>query len=214
MSKPSTVARLALAAVTGVMAFSAGATAQAQPYGGQANSYYDPCRRDSNNRGIVGALLGAGIGATVGSQLAARGHRTDGSVLGGALGALGGAAVGSNSAACRSGYQQPYGEAPPPPPPPPPGAYNDRYGYVPPPEVQEYGRNDYQDRIERGRYDNDYQGYARGPGGEHLRLVEESRVGADGCTLAESPIHMPDGRIQKRFVRVCQDENGRYQVVD
>jgi hypothetical protein len=207
MSKPSTVARLALAAVTGVMALSAGATAQAQPYGGPSNSYYDPCRRDSNNRGIIGALLGAGIGATVGSQLAARGHRTDGSVLGGALGAFGGAAVGSNSAACRSG--QSYRDAPPPP-----SAYNDRYGYVPPPEVHEYGRDDYAERIERGRYDNDDEGYARGPRGEHFRIVQDNRVGADGCTLAESPIHMPDGRTQMRFVRVCQDDNGRYQVVD
>lgn len=211
MSKPSTFARVALAAAAGVMALSAGATAQAQPYNGPSNSYYDPCRRDSNNRGIIGALLGAGIGATVGSQIAARGHRTDGSVLGGALGALGGAAVGSNTAACRSGDQQPY---PPPPPPPPPSAYNDRYGYVPPPEVHEYGRDDYAERIERGRYDGDDQGYARGPGGEHLRIVEQNRVGADGCTLAESPIHMPDGRTQMRFVRVCQDDNGRYQVVD
>src|SRR4030095_9527411 len=98
MPKPSTSAKVALAAVTGVMALSTGA-ASAQPYGG--DSYYDPCRRDSNNRGIVGALLGAGSGATVASQRAARGHRTDGSVLGGALGAFGGAAVGSNSAACR-----------------------------------------------------------------------------------------------------------------
>jgi len=207
MSKPSTFARVALAAVTGVMALSAGATAQAQPYGG-SNSYYDPCRRDSNNRGIIGALLGAGIGATVGSQLAARGHRTDGSVLGGALGAFGGAAVGSNSAACRPGYvQQPYRDAPPPPP----VAYND--GYVPPPEVREYSRDDYAERIERQRYDRDDE-YAYGRRGERFRVVEERRVGADGCTLAESPIHMPDGRTQMRFVRVCQDDRGRYQVVD
>ncbi|HQP19667.1 MAG TPA: hypothetical protein PLG07_05060, partial [Phenylobacterium sp.] len=32
--------------------------------------------------------------------------------------------------------------------------------------------------------------------------------------LAESPIYLPDGRVQKRFVRVCPDSNGRYQVVD
>ena len=37
---------------------------------------------------------------------------------------------------------------------------------------------------------------------------------ADGCTLAESPIYLPDGRVQKRFVRVCMDSTGRYQVVD
>jgi hypothetical protein len=37
---------------------------------------------------------------------------------------------------------------------------------------------------------------------------------ADNCTLAESPIYLPDGRVQKRFVRVCRDAQGRYQVVD
>ena len=214
MSKPSTFARMALAAAAGVMALGAGA-ASAQPYNsGSGGGYYDPCRRDSNNRGIVGALLGAGIGATVGSQLAARGHRTDGSVLGGALGAFGGAAVGSNSAGCRPGYvQQPYNS--------PRSSYDDdRYApyaenrpYAPGPGVREYGRDDYADRIERQRYDRD-DAYAYGRRGERFRVVEERRVGADGCTLAESPIHMPDGRTQMRFVRVCQDDQGRYQVVD
>ena len=203
MSKPSAFARVALAAAAGVMALSTGVAAQAQPYGssGYSAPYYDGCRRDANNRGIVGALLGAGIGATVGSQIAARGHRTDGSVLGGALGALGGAAVGSNTAACTPGYAPaPYRSAPPP------VAYNN--GYAP-----EYGRDDYSARIERNRYDRD-DDYAYGRGGERFRVVEERRVGADGCTLAESPIHMPDGRTQKRFVRVCMDDSGRYQVVD
>jgi len=208
MSKPSTFARVALAAAAGVMTLSTGVAAQAQPYGSPSYSapYYDGCRREANNRGIVGALLGAGIGATVGSQIAARGHRTDGSVLGGALGALGGAAVGSNTAACTPGYSS-YGAAPPPPPPPP-VAYNN--GYAPPPGVHEYGRDDYAARIERQRFDDDY---AYGPRGERLRVVEERR-GPDGCTLAESPIHMPDGRTQMRFVRVCMDDSGRYQVVD
>ena len=207
MSKPSTFARVALAAAAGVMVLSTGVAAQAQPYGSSSYSapYYDGCRRDANNRGIVGALLGAGIGATVGSQIAARGHRTDGSVLGGALGALGGAAVGSNTAACTPGYAPaPYRSAPPPPP----VAYNDSYAPPPP----EYGRDDYAARIERNRYDGD-DDYAYGRGGERFRVVEERR-GPDGCTLAESPIHMPDGRTQMRFVRVCMDSTGRYQVVD
>ena len=37
---------------------------------------------------------------------------------------------------------------------------------------------------------------------------------ADNCSLAESPIYLPDGRVQKRFVRVCRDARGEYQVVD
>ena len=44
--------------------------------------------------------------------------------------------------------------------------------------------------------------------------VTDSRAEANGCTLAESPIYLPDGSVQKRFVRVCPDAQGRYQVVD
>ncbi|CAN7174618.1 glycine zipper 2TM domain-containing protein [Phenylobacterium sp. LjRoot225] len=211
MSKPSTIARSALAAVAGVMALSALAAPQmaaAQPYGysgqgGYGDSYYDPCRRSQSNRSVVGGLLGAGIGATVGSQMAARGHRTDGSVLGGALGAVAGAVVGNKTAACDSSSQyygsQSYGSQyrAPPPPPPPPEAYYDR-GYAP----AQYG----------SRHDDDDR-WAYGRGGERFRIAERE-VGADGCTLAESPIYLPDGRVQKRFVRVCQDSSGRYQVVD
>lgn len=202
MSKLSTIARGALVAAAGAMALSTLAAPQvaaAQPYGysGQSygGSYYDPCRRDQSNRSVVGGLLGAGIGATVGSQMAARGHRTDGSVLGGALGAITGAVVGNKTAACEPGYQS-YGYAPPPPPPP--QAY---YEHSEPAPAYYGSRDDDDDRMAYGR------------GGERFRVVERP-AGADGCTLAESPIYLPDGSVQKRFVRVCQDRSGRYQVVD
>jgi hypothetical protein len=39
-------------------------------------------------------------------------------------------------------------------------------------------------------------------------------MGPDGCTLAESPVYLPDGRIDRRYVRVCPDRHGRYRVVD
>ena len=198
MNFRSTFAKSALAGVAGIMALSAGATvptfAAAQSYGG---SYYDPCRRDSTNRGTVGALLGGALGAAIGANAAARNARTEGALLGGALGAVGGAAVGKNSAACNGGYRGPqssYNN----------GYYGDRYG----------------DRYDNGYYagsydrdDRDYAGpYAYDRRGNRYSVAE--RPGADGCTLAESPIYLPDGRVQKRFVRVCQDGNGNYQVVD
>lgn len=202
MSKPSATVRGALAAVAGVMALSAVAAPQAaaaQPYGyqgsGYNDSYYDPCRRSQANRSVVGGLLGAGIGATVGSQMAARGHRTDGSVLGGVLGAGLGAVVGNKTAACAPG--QTYGAAPPPPPP---RAY---YEPAPPPPAPA-----------PAYYDHEDDQWAYGRRGERFRIAEREQVGPDGCTLAESPIYLPDGRTQKRFVRVCQDSSGRYQVVD
>lgn len=88
-------------------------------YGGQTYSngsygsqnYYgssqDNYRRDDNDgyrcdqyrdgRTGAGALIGGGAGAVVGSQLAARGRRTEGSILGGVLGAVVGGAVGRSS---------------------------------------------------------------------------------------------------------------------
>ena len=202
--KRKTIAKGLAAAAAGAMALGlAGASAQAQPYGqygyygGGYYGGYDPCQREANSRGIGGALVGGGIGAVIGSQVAANHHRSDGSLVGGALGALIGAGVGHSSAACQPGY------APPPPPPPPPAAYNEYAPYG-----DEYGY----DRGYRyeGRYDDG--DWAYGGRGERYRIA--GRVGADGCTLAESPIYLPDGRVQKRFVRVCMDSDGRYQVVD
>jgi len=207
MSKPSTAARAAMIAAAGAATLAASLAPQvaaAQPYGysqpGYGGAYYDPCRRDQGNRSVVGGLLGAGIGATVGSQMAARGHRTDGSVLGGVLGAGLGAVVGHQTAGCTSGqYYNGYASPPPPPPPPapPPAAYYDRG-----PAPAYYGSRD-----------DDDDRWAYGRGGDRFRIADRE-VGPDGCTLAESPIYMPDGRVQKRFIRVCRDSSGRFQVVD
>lgn len=194
MTKSSAFAKSALAAAAGLVALGCAAAAQAQPYGS-----YDSCKRDAGNRGIAGALIGGGIGAVVGSQAAANHHRTDGSLLGGALGAIAGAAIGNNTAACRDE---------PPPPPPPPVAYRDaeppppppveyREGPPPPPppryaerEVWVYGRHGVRYRVIDDRYDR------------------------YGCTLAESPVYMPDGRVDHRRVRVCPDWRGSYYAVD
>jgi len=199
----SSFAKGVAAVVAGAFALgAAGVAAQAQPYGQYGyygnNPGYDPCQRDANNRGITGALVGGGMGAVIGSQVSANHHRTDGSLVGGLLGALVGAGVGKSSAACNQAAPPPEPPPPgPPPPPPPPAAYNsygdDGYGYS------------------GAVYDD--QAWAYGRHGQRFRIAA-SRVGPDGCTLAESPIYLPDGRIQKRFVRVCMDSDGRYQVVD
>jgi len=198
-------AKGALAGVAGVMALSAAVTvptfAAAQSagyYDQREGTYYDPCRRSSTNRGTAGALIGGALGAVIGSNAAARNARTEGALLGGALGAVGGAAVGKNSAACES-YRAPR------------STYYDngsRYGsrgdsgY----SAGSYDRDRY---VDRSGYDDDYAYDRRG-----TRYEVTQSPGADGCTLAESPIYLPDGRVQKRFVRVCQDASGNYQVVD
>jgi hypothetical protein len=199
MTKSSAFAKGAFAAAAGLMALGCAAAAQAQPYDGPGYSNYDPCKRDAGNRGIMGALVGGGIGAVVGSQAAANHHRTDGSLLGGALGALAGAAIGHNTTACKDAPPPPpeveYRDVPPPPPPPVIG-YRDVPPPPPPPpsyvqrEVWVYGRHGVRYRVIDDRYDR------------------------YGCTLADSPVYMPDGRVDHRAVRVCPDDRGRYYVVD
>ena len=44
--------------------------------------------------------------------------------------------------------------------------------------------------------------------------VTDAPPSPDGCALAESSIYMPDGQVQKRFIRVCRDHTGRYQEVE
>jgi hypothetical protein len=183
--------------------------ASAQPYpsavppvGAYDGGYrYDACQRSLTNRGTGGALVGAGIGAVAGSNIAAGGNRTEGAVLGGLLGAVIGASVGRSSAACEPGtYQQGYQ----------PDGYQSGYAEAPQGDPRD-GYYGYQDDgySQPGAYQDGYgdaDGYraqpvADGPGG-------------DDCALAESPIYLPDGSVQKRFVRVCRDAQGRYQVVD
>lgn len=203
MTKSFTFAKGVVAAAAGLMALgvAAGASAQ-QPYYGPGPAYgggYYPCQRDANDRGLKGGLVGAAGGAVLGSQFAASGHRSDGSLLGGVVGALAGAAIGHSSAACNPAPPPRYERYAPPPVyyEPAPLAYEEDYDAPPPPPVYApapvvwvYGRH-----------------------GARFRVVAD-RMGRDGCTLAESPVYLPDGRVDRRFVRVCPDYSGRYYVVD
>jgi hypothetical protein len=203
----------AVTTVAGLAAIPTGASAQSyygSGYGYNTGNYYgggytyDPCQRDTTERSTTGGLVGAAIGAAVGSNIAAHGVRTEGAVLGGLVGAALGASVGQQSAACSRA-------APPPPPPQP--AYSYGYGQQPyyGASPYNYGRNyGYNDRS-YGYNDPYYGDDNYGPAYNYPAAAGPS---ADQCTLAESPIYLPDGRTQKRFVRVCRDSSGRYQVVD
>lgn len=228
MSTRSTIAKGAVAAVAGVATLAGAALAptmaSAQSYGyygqTQGNSYYDPCRRDQTNRSTAGALIGGALGAVIGSNAAAGGVRTEGALLGGALGAAAGAAVGNRAAACAPGYDnrstqnsyynngRAYDQ----------NRYGQGYGYG-----QPYQGGYYQSGAAPGYYGSSYDsnryGYSSGSYGQAYDRYGRTysvaqQPGADGCSIAESPIYMPDGSTQKRFVRVCRDNSGRYQVVD
>lgn len=195
------IAKAAAATLAGVALLAAGAAQAQTSYGGSSyggSSYqgpgspgYDPCRRDANQRGTAGALIGGGMGAVIGSNAAARNARTEGALLGGLLAAIAGGVIGNKTAACTSPG---YASAPPPPPPRADAPYYDRDAYADSAAAQ--ARED----------------AWRNPEPEH-RVVERPRD-AEDCTLAESPIYMPDGRTQTRFVRVCRDASGKYAVVD
>lgn len=211
ISKMKTILGVTAALVCGVLTPT---LASAQSYGsssygggayGNQGYYYDQCQRSTANRTTGGALAGAGIGMALGSGIAARGHRTDGSVVGGLLGAVVGSMAGKASAACTPGQA--------PPPPPPPAAYNGSYE-DPSYRSGSYSSGGYEDARRDAQRDSYYErSYERREG---YRVNDRTTGQADvnGCTLAESPINMPDGRVQKRFVRVCPDANGQYQVVD
>ena len=186
-------AGLAAMVLTTLAAIPSSASAQSYdpPSSYDSNGYYyNPCQRSTNTRATGGGLAGAALGAAIGSNVAGRHVRTEGAVLGGLLGAVVGSQIGKSTAACDPSS----GAAPPPPrqtyyqpaPPPPPPPYPSSY------DGDRYGYD----------YDRNYvsQPVARRPVG-------------DGCQLVESPIYMPDGTTQKRFVRVCPDSTGRYQVV-
>jgi hypothetical protein len=169
-------------------------------YGAQGR-YYDPCVGDQRNRATTGGVLGATIGAVAGSQLAARGRRTEGSVLGGVLGAAIGAGVGNSSANCDSRYRSNSG-------------YNQPYGgtYVPP--AYGYDNRGYDRRYDDG-YGRDYREYSDGYDRGYTQPAPDYRYqNTDECRLAESVIRLPDGRSETRYVRTCPDQNGRYRVVD
>jgi len=212
MTKSSAFAKGAVAAAAGVaaLAIAAAASAQQPPPPGYYNT---PCQQDANGRGVAGALIGGGAGAVLGSQVAAGGHRTDGSILGGVVGALAGAAIGHSSANCANG--------PPPPPsgppiadggPPPPGpqAYYDGQQPPPPPPPGYYGAQP--PPPPPGYYAPGPAVFVYGRHGMRYRVVME-RVGPDGCTIAESPVYLPDGRVEHRAVRVCPDYYGRFHIV-
>jgi len=201
MSTQVTIAKAAAAALAGVIALGACAPALAQspgPYTTRTTTgyYYDACKRDQTQRGTLGAVLGGGAGAVIGSNAAARNARTEGALLGGLLGAVVGGVVGNKSAACTSASNYYTNDAPPPPP----AASTERY----------YDRDAYADSAAAQAREDAWRDEQRA---DRYRAAERPPE-PDGCTLAESPIYMPDGRTQTRFVRVCRDANGKYAVVD
>lgn len=74
-----------------------------------ANNYgnaHERCKRAEDNRQILGGFAGAVLGGVVGSQIAGRGARTEGSVIAGTIGALAGAGIADKSIDCDPVYPE------------------------------------------------------------------------------------------------------------
>jgi hypothetical protein len=195
----------ALAACAAVLAGVAlvPAAAHAQQYGSaydqRGQYYYDGCRRETNGRTAVGAILGGIAGMALGNNITndrfvdrrGRVHDNDtGAAVGAIAGAIAGGSIGRGSAACV-----------PEPLPQQRYSYNDGYSYTP-----DYSRTP--------RYDDYYYDRYQSEPAYAPPAYDDYGYGGRGCRMVESRIRMPDGRPQTRMVRACPDSQGRYQIVD
>jgi len=201
LTKTALVASLAALTVSGLASVALAQSAAPRGTYDQNGYYYDPCQRSTVNRTTGGGLLGAALGAAMGASIAGKNNKTEGAVLGGLLGAAVGTSAGKKSAACDTASGATSSRT-----------YGSGYGYGDDSSVTIYesrtiypkaGNRDF-DRRHDWDWDDAYA---------YNRPIKH-RPPVDRCTLAESPIYMPDGRVQKRFVKVCPDANGIYQVVD
>ena len=200
--------KISVAAVAGVAATAAamvptGASAQSYGYGsyappyaqsrgydGYPSGYYDPCARERQGRTGAGATIGALGGAVAGSQLAARGRRTEGSILGGVLGAVVGGAVGrSSSDNCRS-YDSDYRYS---------GYDNRDYAYD-----RGYDDRYYDDRYRDDYYDRNsgyYNSYPSSSYGSNYGYVSSGY--SSSCRSVQTTRQTYNGRTVTEYREVC-----------
>lgn len=194
-----------------------------------AQSYRDACRDQRGSNQAAGVILGSIVGGVLGSNVAARGHRSDGTALGAVLGGVVGSQVGRGSANCDPRYAgvTPY-------PPYPTSQYGQQYG-------QPYGYGGYPDDrsaygYERApdygyRTDREYGYGDRGWDGDrdhkthHTRerdvyaqdrrdYIDQDFAGRD-CSNATQITRLPDGTEIRRTVDACRNAYyGGWKVED
>jgi hypothetical protein len=202
--------RIKAALVLAALAASAAATAvpasAQQPF-----SYSRNCNASKTNNQIGGAIVGGLLGGVLGSNVAARGHRGDGTALGAVVGGALGAGIGNASTNCN-------------PLPPPAGTYNPNYnsGYGQQPGYPQpsydpgyssgYGNDNdpyYRDRSPQYDESDRYQVY---PDGNRGYERNNDYAGRD-CTDAIQTTRLPDGTVIRRPVEACRDAYyGDWQV--
>lgn len=195
--------------------------AAAQGYGYPLRSCSDT-KRDNQ---VGGAILGGLLGGVLGSNVAASGHRGDGTAVGAVLGGLVGQGIGKDTTHCApqrptaSGYGYAPGSTYNPNPAYGGSRYND-YGYDPaPPGVYPYDAGDStyrsgdrsygRDDSSRDRYRPDLY-----PSGRSSYNDDDEFAGSD-CSEATQVTRLPNGSEIHRPVEVCRDAYyGDWRVKD
>ena len=182
----------------------------------------DDCRSDRRDNTAGGAILGAVLGGVLGSNVAASGHRHDGTALGAVLGGVVGSQVGRGSTNCDQRYYGPSGQysgrgyppygpdyrGPEPGYPSYPSDYREQPAIYPPSDYGGYAEPDYRygtDASERRSYGR-HQNRSRElyPRGNDTYNDEDDYAGRD-CSEAIQTTRLPDGAELSRPVEVCRD---------
>ena len=157
------------------------------------------CAEIRQNNQVGGAIVGSILGGVLGSNVAAKGHKHDGTALGAVVGGMIGAGAGGNvrCAPPVQGY-----------------SYNPNYG------GQSYGQQAYgQPNYGYSRYEDDpyldggrrYDDLYRS---DRSAYKSDAYAGSD-CTESVQVTRLPDGSEIRRPVHVCRDAYyGDWQVRD
>ncbi len=184
---------LTLSAIGGLVALTAiPQTANAGP---RYNTYDVHCEQDRRNSQLAGSIIGGILGAAIGHEVAANNSRDEGLVIGGALGAAIGAGAGNNRVACaepRRAYR------------PAPSVHAPAYGH----RYYRHSRVVYDTphTYEPDPYDRDYDRDVA----YHEPVYRYKPI----CKMGESRIELPDGRVDRRAVKMCRGDDGVWRVVD
>lgn len=183
------------------------------------------CAEIRNNNSVGGAIVGGILGGVLGSNVAASGHRGDGTALGAVVGGMIGSGVGRNAVPCQVRPRNSYGAGSDYYPNPNYGGQGyDGYGtpnygrdYYPGDAGYSSGRyaddryGDYHrgDVTSRGRYRDDLDGRYSG----HYNRNEDF-AGSD-CTPATQVTRLPNGQEIHRQIISCYDANtGEWRIRD
>jgi Glycine zipper 2TM domain len=175
--------------------------AAALPASAQA---YRDCRQERGSNQAAGAILGGILGGVLGSNVAASGHRHDGTAVGAVLGGVVGSEIGRGGVDCRTAYgREPY---PPAPYNNYPSAYGTSPGYAPPPDYGYYPEREYGDESQPYHRENSERRQDRRLYAKDSRYYnsEDEFAGRD-CEEATQITRLPDGSEIRRPVEACRN---------